>query len=113
MARVENINFNDFMSGGWKEPKASGAKQYFTQCAIVAALVMPETVAAEDGGAFDNLHDTIMSGMDKGVVLVIIFAGAAWGLGHRSKAIEILLGVCCGYVLARHAKDIRNILKGI
>jgi hypothetical protein len=49
----------------------------------------------------------------QGVVLVIIFAGAAWSLGHRSKAIEILIGVCCGLILAQHAVDIRNFLKTI
>ncbi len=111
MAKMESIKFDDFMGGSWKDP--STTKQYFTQCAIVASMVMPQTVSAEDGGAFDNLHDTIMSGFDKGVVLVIIFAGASWGLGHRSKAIEILLGICCGYILARKAVDIRDMLKAI
>lgn len=52
-----------------------------------------------------------MNGFDAGVVLVIIFSGAAWALGHRTKAIEILIGACCGYILARHAVDIRDFLK--
>lgn len=64
-------------------------------------------------GTFGNVHSAIMNAFDAGVVLVIIFAGAAWALGHRTKALEILIGVCCGYILARHAIDIRDFLKGI
>jgi hypothetical protein len=54
-----------------------------------------------------------MKACDAGVVLIIIFAGASWGLGNRTKAIEILIGVSCGYILCRHSIDIRNFLKGI
>lgn len=73
-------------------------------------LLTPTMVFAD---TFGNIHGTIMTMFDGGVVLVIIFAGASWALGHRSKAIELLIGVCCGYLLARHAIDIRDYLKQI
>lgn len=83
---------------------------------IMAAA--PQAVAVGEAVAttaetFDNVYISIMNMFDQGVVLVIIFASGAWCLGHRGKAIEILLGVCCGYILARHAKDIRDWLKKI
>ena len=81
--------------------------------AIIIATMPKMALAAAVDGTFGNLHGALMRGFDAGVVLVIIFAGAAWGLGHRTKAIEILIGVCCGYILARHAVDIRDFLKGI
>lgn len=62
---------------------------------------------------FGNIFNSIMGMFDAGVVIVIIFAGAAWALGHRPKALEILIGVCCGYILARHSIDIRNFLSCI
>ena len=88
---------------------------FATSFVKVAALTFPLTatpmVAYAD--TFGDIHKTVMTLFDGGVVLIIIFAGAAWSLGHRSKAIELLIGVCCGYLLARHAVDIRDYLKGI
>ncbi|MGE6684826.1 glycosyltransferase [Paenisporosarcina sp. NPDC076907] len=69
--------------------------------------------AASADATFGNVHSAIMGAFDVGVVMVIIFAGAAWALGHRGKALEILIGVCCGYILARHAVDVRDFLKSI
>lgn len=78
---------------------------------VAAPLLFLPTIALAD--TFGNIHGTAMTMFDGGVVLVIIFAGACWSLGHRSKAIELLIGVCCGYLLARHAIDIRDYLKTI
>ena len=74
-------------------------------------LLAPTLASAAD--AFTGIHQTVMGIFDAGVVLVIIFAGASWALGHRSKAIELLIGACCGYLLARHAVNIRDYLKNI
>ena len=74
-------------------------------------LTIPDVALA--ASSFDNLYPTIMRLFDSGVVLVIVFAGAAWALGHRSKAIELLIGVCCGYLLARNAINFRDYLKSI
>ncbi|OIJ12638.1 hypothetical protein BKP37_12605 [Anaerobacillus alkalilacustris] len=79
----------------------------------VVAVVAPEETLTDAETTFKDIYDAIMGIFDAGVVLVIIFAGAAWALGHRTKAIEIVIGVCCGYLLARHAIDIRDFLKSI
>lgn len=116
MAKVETIKSYDFKTGEWKKPgekkKSIGIALATTTSAWV--FVLPKVaLAAGVNGAFGNLHGAIMNGFDAGVVIIIIFSGAAWSLGHRAKAIEILIGVCIGYILARHAVDIRDFLRGI
>lgn len=111
MAKTEYIQYKSFMDGSWKEKKKP-VKALSTP--VAAALLVPKLVLGSTvNSTFGNVHGAIMNAFDSGVVLVIIFSGAAWGLGHRGKAIEILIGVCCGYILARHAVDIRDFLKGI
>jgi hypothetical protein len=118
MAKIEAIKFNDFMDGSFKKEalktdlKTVG-KIVTTSGAIVLATMPKIAMAAAMDSTFGNVHRAIMRAFDAGVVLVIIFAGAAWGLGHRTKGIEILIGVCCGYVLARHAVDIQQFLSHI
>lgn len=118
MAKKEVINFNSFMNGSFKQEAVKKdlkviGKIVATSGAIVVATMPKIVMAAAMEGAFGNIHGAVMRGFDAGVVLVIIFAGASWGLGHRTKAIEILIGVCCGFILANHAIDIRNFLRGI
>jgi hypothetical protein len=80
----------------------------------VMTIMLPLTTFASGADeTFGNIHTAVMTAFDAGVVLIIIFAGASWALGHRSKAIELIIGVCCGYALARHAFDIRDLLKRI
>lgn len=77
-------------------------------------LLTPGIAYANDGNStFTRIYETAMNILDHGVVLVIVFAGASWGLGHRSKAIELLIAACCGYLLAAHAVEIRDFLKSI
>lgn len=60
-----------------------------------------------------NIHSTIMNMFDAAVVLIIVFAGAMWALGHRTKAIHLLISCCAGYLLARNAVAIRDLLKSV
>jgi len=128
MARTQTISLNDFMSGEYKKPKLSLPKRkaqtkrqalkdvigIISASGLAYRVISMETVMAATADAtFGNVHEALMKAFDAGVVIVLIFAGACWGLGHRTKAIEIIIGVCCGYVLARHAIDIRDFLKGI
>lgn len=118
MAKIQTFNFCNFMDGSFRKKTKKKdmvviGKIVLTSGAIVLATMPKITLAAAMDGAFGNIHGAIMKGFDAGVVLVIIFAGAAWSLGHRTKAIEILIGVCCGFILANHAVDIRNFLRGI
>ena len=126
MAKTQTISFNDFMSGAYKTPRKAKRKSQTVKEAVkdvfaivstsglaYRALSVDVVLAASADATFGNVHKALMAAFDAGVVLIIIFAGASWSLGHRTKAIEILIGVCCGYVLARHAIDIRDFLSGI
>ena len=115
MAKIEAINFKDFMGGKHEEKKdVKVIGSILAASGAIAVVTLPKiAMAAGLEGSFGNIHKAIMNAFDAGVVLVIIFAGAAWGFGHRTKAIEILIGVSCGYILARHSIDIRDFLKGI
>lgn len=93
-----------------KPRKSSHKITYLT----VPLLLTPGIAYANDGrSTFFKIYDTVMTLFDQGVVLVIVFAGASWMLGHRSKAIELLIACCCGYLLAAHAVEIRDFLKSI
>lgn len=80
--------------------------------AITAALLTPTTaLAAEDGDTFVRVYNAVMNIVDHGIVLIIIFAGASWMFGHRSKGIELLISAAMGYIIIMHAIDIRDFLK--
>lgn len=117
MVKTQVIQFRDFMDGSYKNKKQSDVtpiKKVITATSGSLMLIIPKVVfAAGVNTTFGNVHGAIMNAFDAGVVLVIIFSGASWALGHRTKALEILIGVSCGYILARHAIDIRDFLQGI
>jgi type IV secretory pathway VirB2 component (pilin) len=115
MAKVQTVGtISEFIKGDYKKGDLKTVGKVLAATAPALLLIVPRSAfAATSEATFGNIHKSIMNIFDCGVVLVIIFAGAAWGFGHRTKAIEILIGVCCGYVLARHAIDIRDFLKGI
>jgi len=117
MAKTQTIPFRDFMDGSYKNKRNDSVKplkNVITATTSSLLMIVPKiALAAGVNSTFGNVHGAIMNAFDSGVVLVIIFAGASWGLGHRTKALEILIGVSCGYILARHAVDIRDFLSGI
>lgn len=73
----------------------------------------PTFAYANADNTFHRIWDAVMIGLDYATALIIVFSGVSWMLGHRTKSIEILIGACCGYILARHAVDIRDLLKTI
>lgn len=117
MAKTEVIPFRSFMDGSYKNKEKSDItvlKRVTTGTIGSLIMILPKAAfAATVNSTFGNVHGAIMNGFDAGVVLVIMFSGASWALGHRTKALEILIGVSCGYILSRHAIDIRDFLKGI
>ncbi|MEH7440484.1 glycosyltransferase [Neobacillus drentensis] len=81
---------------------------------LMLLLVPKSALAATKATAdqtFSNLWEAILNLVDWIVVGVFVFAGVAWMFGHRSKALELIIGGSAGYILARHAIDIRDFLK--
>lgn len=44
---------------------------------------------------------------------VIMFAGTAWMFGHRTKAIELVIGAAAGFLLILNAWDVVQFLEGL
>lgn len=83
----------------------------------MALILIPKTAlaAAETttDKTFSGVWKAVMNCVDWIVVGVLVFSGVAWMFGHRQKSLELLIGACAGYILARHAIDIRDWLKHI
>ncbi|MDP4087129.1 MAG: glycosyltransferase [Bacillota bacterium] len=83
----------------------------------MALVLIPRTALAATETAtdhtFNGVWHAVLNCVDWLVVGVLVFSGVAWMFGHREKALELLIGACAGYILARHAIDIRDWLKGI
>jgi type IV secretory pathway VirB2 component (pilin) len=81
---------------------------------LMLVLIPQSAFAATQATAdatFSNLWKAVMNIVDWIVVGVFVFGGIAWMFGHRPKALELLIGGSAGYILARHAIDIRDFLK--
>lgn len=81
---------------------------------LTFVLVPKSAFAATKASAdqtFGNLWQAVMNIVDWVVVGVFVFGGVAWMFGHRPKALELIIGGSAGYILARHAIDIRDFLK--
>jgi hypothetical protein len=70
-------------------------------------------VATGTAGGFTEVMGAILGIADWLCWGVIVFAGASWMLGNKTKAIEHIIGGCSGYVIVRHASDIRDFLRGL
>lgn len=96
-----------------EKPNSKRFKSLYPTMAGSLAVTFPSVAFASDQDTFHRIWNTLMTGLDWAAALVIVFSGVSWMLGHRTKAIELLIGVCCGFILARHAIDIRDMLKTI
>lgn len=66
---------------------------------------------ATDASGFTKMLSAALNIADYLCVGVIMFAGACWMFGNRTAAIEYLIGTSFGYLIIRHATDIRDFLK--
>ncbi|UGB31725.1 glycosyltransferase [Metabacillus sp. B2-18] len=119
MRKVQTINFKEFVNGQYKQKQNRNKALYMTIITATGAYLtigLPKGALAAteaSSGAFDRLYEAAMRLFDGAVVVMIVICGAMWGFGHRSQAIERLIGVGAGYILARHAHDIKDFFKSI
>lgn len=116
--RNETLDFKSFVNGEkvrkLKNNKAVKYVVYFSQATGLFMLVAPGVASAQSkDDTFNDLWRAVMGIVDWLAVGVFVFAGTSWMFGHRTKAIELIIGGCCGYLLARHALEIVEFLKGI
>lgn len=118
LRKTERLDFKSFVNGEKVRkvnPNRVKYYVYYSQSAGLFALVAPSIAQAQSNNdaTFNELWSAIMGIVDWVAVGVFAFAGTSWMLGHRTKAIELTIGGACGYLLARHAINIRDFLKGI
>ena len=76
-------------------------------------LMAVATTTTGTGNAFNEVLKAVLGMADYLCIGSVIFSGATWMLGNRTKAIEHLIGGSTGYLIIRHAKDIQEFLKGL
>jgi hypothetical protein len=119
--RTEVLDWNSFMSGEVKvkvHPKQVagivvkslvGGHLFFIPTNALAA----GAAGASSAASWAKIFAALMLMADWTAGGVIMFCGAMWMFGHRTKAIEGLISGAIGYIIIRHAMDIRDWLKGI
>lgn len=113
MAKVETLDFRSFVRNELADEPMTNMKVVKLSAHIIAVMVPRTVKAATTDATFGNVWSAVMNVVDWIVVGVFIFAGVSWMFGHRSKALELLIGGAAGYILARHAIDIRDFLRGL
>lgn len=113
MARTEAIDFRSFVRNEKKETDITTFKVVSMGASMFAVMIPRTAFAAAASSGTGNIWPMVLNCLDWICVGVIVFAGVSWMFGHRTKAIELLIGGALGYVLARHAIDIKDWLKGI
>ena len=82
--------------------------------ATLPLLFKPSYVfAASADSTFLDVYTAMLGIVDYLAVGVIIYAGVSWMFGHRTKAIENLIGGTIGYLICTHAIDIRDFIKNL
>src|SRR5690606_42069966 len=112
--RTETIDFRSFIKNEPVEKVTIPKMKIVRLSASIYAVLLPKTVfAATADATFGNVLTAAMNIVDWLVVGVFIFSGVSWMFGHRTKALELIIGGAAGYILARHAVDIRDFLKAL
>ncbi len=73
--------------------------------------MMPIIIGSANDAKFMKFLSTVFNIVDYVCVGVIVFCGATWMLGNRTKAIEHFIGGASGYLIIRNAKNIQEWLK--
>lgn len=72
---------------------------------VTAMSYMTSSAMAPAAGGIMRILDAYV-GIATGLCIAcVMFGGTAWMLGHRTKAIETLIGASAGMLIIMHAKD--------
>lgn len=110
MSKVVALSFNDFMKG--RIVPKRGSRVLFRLRSSSGAYASLVTVAGSATG-WMNILNTLWEISDWLCVGVIMFAGASWMFGNRTKSMELMIGGSAGYLIIKHAKDIQEWLSSI
>ena len=112
--RTKTINFKEFLNDEYKLKKKIPMKLVALGGAVYGIAIPKYAMATgTTASVFGDIFPVVMDIVDWIVVGVFIFSGLTWMQGNRSRALELLIGGCVGYLIARHAIDLREFLKGL
>lgn len=113
MSKTEVLDWSAWSAGNIVAKNKRDYKTVVTAASTVHLTLMPATVFAASGGAdtWNNVFHTVLNMADWLCVGIITFSGVTWMFGNRTKALEFIMGGSIGYIIIRHAVDIRNWLK--
>lgn len=112
--KTEVLKWDEFMAGRIVPVKENKMVKVlvFTSTATLYIVNLPKYAFAASG-SWGKILSEVMEIADWLCTGVIIFAGATWMFGNRTKAIELLIGAGAGFEIILHAEDIKNWLKGV
>jgi hypothetical protein len=110
MARTEVIDFSSFVRNE-KRFDLTTFKIVSLGASIFAVMIPRTALAATADATFGRIWPIVLNIVDWICIGVFVFAGVSWMFGHRTKALELIIGGVAGYILARHAVDIKDWLK--
>ncbi|WP_337102309.1 TrbC/VirB2 family protein [Paenibacillus sp. YIM B09110] len=116
MARTAALDWHGFMRGEVIPLERNQTVSIVAKTASTVHLaLMPTSVfaatTAPGDATWTEIFTTVLNIADWLCAGVIVFAGVTWMFGNRTKAIEFIMGGSIGYIIVRHALDIRNWLK--
>lgn len=112
MSKTDVLNWNSFVSGSNVHNEIT--KPIWLKVATVVHLALiPQPVFAAAAGeeTWSGVFTTVLGIADWLCVGIITYSGITWMFGNRTKAMEFIMGGSIGYIIIRHAVDIKNWLK--
>ena len=112
MARTVTVDWREFFTED-KPAERRRIHPVVKTASVAHVALMPTSVFAAGAGdaTWTEIFTTVLNIADWLCAGVIVFAGVTWMFGNRTKAIEFIMGGSIGYIIVRHALDIRNWLK--
>ncbi|WP_178023003.1 hypothetical protein [uncultured Paenibacillus sp.] len=117
MSKTVALDWAAFHSGAVMPKVKTQVPAAITKTAATVHLALiPKTALAASATAagaqtWATVFSTVLGITDWLCVGIIVYAGITWMFGNRTKAIEFLMGGSIGYIIVRHAVDIRNWLR--
>lgn len=112
----KTYDFQDFIRNDYKKKGNFNPNDYklISIGTSLSVVMIPKTILASTGAsAFGNMWSAVIGIVDWIAAGVFLFAGVTWMFGRQTKGIELIICGTTGYLLARHAIDIRDFLKTI
>lgn len=111
--KVEVVQWGEFFRGQVIPKREVNHTAVIVSGAFYLTTIPTHMAFAAQDDTWRSIWETVLHISDWLCVGVISFAGAVWMFGNRSKALELLIGASSGYLVIRHAMDIKNWLASL